>query len=185
MQNHLNNNNRNHYKWSLIILLTIFFTGCNDNTERSTESKAGDLVSVTQLSTHSKQTIITVLGNVATQITPAYSVDNYKVVYKTKDTKGNLINVSGLMALPQKIMAASSPRLSIQHGTIFLDQQAPSFNHQAGSNSVIAASLGFIVTAPDYIGYGESAGQTHPHSHKDTLACAGIDLLRASKSWLE
>ncbi len=180
---------KTYQRWSLMLLTTLFFTGCGGSGSSSggnnTESKAGDLVSVTKLSTRTRTEITTTLGSLAGLITPAYTVDTYKVIYKTADTKGDIIRVSGLMVVPQKSSGASSPRIANHHGTIFLNQSAPSFNHQAFSESVIAASLGYIVTDPDYIGYGESAGQVHPHTHKETLAGASIDLLRASKFWLE
>ncbi len=174
---------------ALLVLLMVFLTGCGSSSSSNFtgggETKAGDLVSVTKLSTRSRGEIVTNLGNLSAVVAPLYSVDTYKVVYKTKDAQGSLINVSGLMAVPQKASGATSPRLSNQHGTIFLNAAAPSFNHQAFAGSVIAASLGYIVTEADYIGYGESAGRVHPHTHKETLTGAVIDLLVASKTWLD
>jgi len=175
---------------SLFLLSILFFSGCGSSSDTGftptpVPTVAGELVSVTKLSTRTQAEVVAALGNLSAQVAPIYSVDTYKVIYATKDTKGALINVSGLMAVPQKSSSATSPRLSNHHGTIFLNSDAPSLNHQASTGSVIAASLGYIVTEADYIGYGESAGRVHPHTHKETLAGAAIDLLRASKTWLD
>jgi len=173
------------YKKLLPFLFLIFITACGGSgSSVNIPDKAGELISVTKLSTRSVDDITASLGDTSSLIIPFYNVNTYKVIYKTIDTKGVLINVSGLLAIPKKNAGQPSPRLSLHHGTIFLDQQAPSFNHQVDATSVIAASMGYIVTEADYIGYGESVGQLHPHTHKDTLSGAAIDLLRASKTWL-
>jgi len=172
------------YQWLLPILLLIFISACGGGSSKTTPTKAGDLISVDKLSTRTMGEIQTELGSIATLIAPRYDVDTYKVIYKTADTKGVLIDVSGLLTIPKKDAGVASPRLSLHHGTILKNQEAPSFNHQAFSTAVIAASLGYITTEADYIGYGESAERIHPHTQKDTLSGAAIDLLRASKTWL-
>ncbi len=172
------------YQWFLPVLLLIFITACGGSSSKTIPTKAGDLVSISKLSTRTMGEIQTGLGGIATLIALRYDVDAYKVIYKTTDTKGKLINVSGLLTVPKKDAGVTSPRLSLHHGTILENKEAPSFNHQAFSTAVIAASLGYIVTEADYIGYGESAGRIHPHTQKETLSGAAIDLLRASKTWL-
>jgi pimeloyl-ACP methyl ester carboxylesterase len=171
------------YLWFLPILLFTFVTGCGGSA-KDVPITAGDLVSITKLSTRSMEEIKTSLGDAAALVSIRYNVDNYNVIYKTIDSNGNLINVSGLLSVPKKGIGISSPRLSFHHGTILENKDAPSFNHHAFSTTVIAASLGYIVTEADYIGYGESANQIHPYMQKDTLSGAAIDLLRASKTWL-
>lgn len=170
------------YKGSVSILFVILLTACGGSST-TVPPMAGDLVSVTKLSTRTMTEIQASLGLTAVLIPPRYDVDNYKVIYKTPDSKGELINVSGLLSIPQKSAGTTSPRLSLHHGTILENQEAPSFNHQSLSLSVISASLGYIVTEADYIGYGESADQIHPYMQQDTLSGAAIDLLRASKTW--
>jgi predicted esterase len=171
------------YKGLVSILLMIFLTACGGSST-TVPPIAGDLVSVKKLSTRTMADIQASLGITALLIPPRYSVDNYKVIYKTLDSKGKLINVSGLLSIPQKSAGTTSPRLSLHHGTILENQEAPSFNHQSLSLSVISASLGYIVTEADYIGYGESADQIHPYMQQETLSGAAIDLLRASKTWM-
>lgn len=114
-----------------------------------------------------------------------YDVDAYKIIYTTKGVNGELISVSGLLSIPRKASTSSSPLLSLQHGTAFLDEQVPSLNDGATEIRTIAASMGYIVAAADYIGYVESSHLMHPYTHAETLASTTIDMLKASQSFLE
>ena len=181
----LTNNNR-------FIILALFAIGLNAcgggdsfNGQTQTTQTAGSLVSVNKISTRLTANINTALAQFSSQVTALYDVDNYEVLYKTKNPQGKLITVSGLMSVPRKTTGAKSPRLSYQHGTIFLDEDAPTSNHDVLDYEVIAASFGYIVTSPDYIGYGISKSEPHPHTHAETLVGASLDLIRASKTWLK
>ena len=123
------------------------------------------------------------LNNDAQSIT--YNVNAYKIIYATPDVNNKLIKASGLLAIPQKAPSEKSPLLSYQHGTKFLNKDAPSLSTSSISGIKSLASTGYIVSAPDYIGYGESASQIHPYIHADSLASTSIDMLRASKTFLK
>ncbi len=113
-----------------------------------------------------------------------YKVDAYKIVYTTIDTNNNPINVSGLLTIPQKEVLQKSPLLSYQHGTNFLDKNVPS-NSASSINAIMTlTATGYIISSPDYIGYGESVNKMHPYLHADSLANTSIDLLRATKIFL-
>lgn len=114
-----------------------------------------------------------------------YKVDAYKIIYGTVDANNTPIRASGLLTIPQKSSGAKSPLLSYQHGTIFLNNQAPSISATSINGIMTLSGTGFIVSAPDYIGYGESAAKMHPYIHADSLASASIDMLRASKAFLQ
>ena len=114
-----------------------------------------------------------------------YSVKAYKIIYNTIDVNGNKITASGLLGIPQKANAAKSPLLSYQHGTIFLDKQAPSISSSSANAIMTFAGTGYIISAPDFIGYGESAGQIHPYIHANSLASASLDMIKASKVFLQ
>lgn len=114
-----------------------------------------------------------------------YKVDAYKIIYSTVDTKGSPIKASGLLAIPKKSSGEKSPLLSYQHGTIFLNNQAPSISATSINGISTLSGIGFIVSAPDYIGYGESVSMMHPYIHAETLANTSIDMLRASKAFLK
>lgn len=118
-------------------------------------------------------------------VAPEYSVTSYKLEYLTRNSYGDLVVVSGLLAVPDK--STPSPILSFQHGTTFKNSDAPSSNLEVNKRhpELAFASLGYIVFSPDYIGYGSSFGESHPYLQKEPSADIVIDMLRAGKTWLE
>ncbi len=120
-------------------------------------------------------------------LVPRYEVINHRLTYRTIDAQGRPIVASGLVSVPVKSAGAKSPVLSYQHGTIEQDKEAPS--NRAGSMgpaeepAVVLASLGYIVVAADYVGYGASKGTPHPYLLAAPTAAAVIDLLTAATTW--
>ena len=114
---------------------------------------------------------------------PRYAVTSYRIEYLTDGATGQTVKASGLVSVPNKPAGAKSPVLSYQHGTIFRDAEAPSNNAVASEISVVMASLGYIVLAPDYVGYGVSKGVPHPYLQAAPMAASVIDFLTAAKTW--
>lgn len=114
---------------------------------------------------------------------PRYAVTSYRLEYLTLDAKGQSVRASGLVSVPVKAAGAKSPVLSYQHGTIFRDAEAPSNNAVASEVSVVMASLGYIVLAPDYVGFGASKGIPHPYLQSTPTAASVVDFLTAAKTW--
>ena len=114
---------------------------------------------------------------------PLYAVTSYRVEYSTIGSQGQSVRASGLVSVPVKAAGSKSPVLSYQHGTIFRDAEAPSNNAVASEVAVVMASLGFIVVAPDYVGYGTSKGTPHPYLLSTPSAAAVLDFLVAAQSW--
>jgi predicted esterase len=113
-----------------------------------------------------------------------YSVKAYKLVYLTTNTDGKEIQASGAVLIP--VTTKALPILSQQHGTIQNDQSAPSYygtNTEAWSFGTVLSSTGYVVSAPDYIGYGASNSVPHPYQHAQSLATASADMLRAVKEF--
>jgi pimeloyl-ACP methyl ester carboxylesterase len=46
------------------------------------------------------------------------------------------------------------------------------------------ASAGYLVVAPDGIGYGASSGREHPYMHAPSLAWTALDMLRAAREFI-
>jgi len=113
-----------------------------------------------------------------------YGVSLHRIVYKTITPDGRLINASGVMAYPLKVGGASSPLLSFQHGTIFSDSDAPSFDTNVDAALAVMAGSGFITAMPDYIGYVASTNEIHTFVHAQGLAAATVDMLRATRQVL-
>lgn len=120
----------------------------------------------------------------APAVIPIYEVKQYRITYQTIDGSGHLTTASGVIAVPQKPAGAKSPLLSFQHGTIFFDKEAPSNDTAATSPVNIIASLGFVVVAADYVGYGASRGKDHPYLQKIPSGASVTDFLVAAKQWL-
>jgi len=181
--------------WSRLVLiwaLSISLASCSGGGSNPTvpppdhPTVQGELKSSTLLNTISKTDIAQALNalNAGIQgLDPVYDVTSYRLEYLTSDVHGQIVRASGLVSIPIKPAGAASPVLSYQHGTIFLDSQAPS-NHAVASELVVAvASLGYIVVAPDYVGYGSSKGTPHPYLLAAPSAAAVIDFLTAAKTW--
>ncbi|RYF61917.1 MAG: phospholipase [Cytophagaceae bacterium] len=94
---------------------------------------------------------------------------------------------SGALVVPVPIGNETFPIVSEQHGTLFNEGDAPSYfttASEAGSIGAFFASSGYIISCPDYVGYGESKNVPHPYLHRQTEALASLDMLRASKEFL-
>ena len=115
-----------------------------------------------------------------------YGVRAYRLEYTTTNTDGTKVTASGAVLIPADV-ATAVPMLSLQHGTIQSDSDAPS-NFGAGSEvntfGSVFASQGYIIAAPDYIGYGSSSGLLHTYEQRNGLATASLDMLRATREFL-
>lgn len=116
-------------------------------------------------------------------VVPRYAVTTYRLEYLTTDGDGREVRASGLASVPQKAAGATSPVISYQHGTIFRDAEAPSNNAVPSEVAVVMASLGYIVLAPDYVGFGASKGTPHPYLVSAPSAAATVDFLTAAHTW--
>ncbi|MBR7948619.1 alpha/beta fold hydrolase [Microvirga sp. STR05] len=117
-----------------------------------------------------------------------YPIRAYKLTYTTRNPDGQMVAASGVLLVP--VTTQALPLLSYQHGTIRPDDEsrAPSY-YRSGSEVYSAvsvlASTGYIVSAPDYIGYGVSKALPHPYEHAASLASASLDMLRAAKEFCQ
>jgi pimeloyl-ACP methyl ester carboxylesterase len=115
-----------------------------------------------------------------------YPIRVYRLTYHTHTPDGQETTASGAVLVP--VGAGALPVLSYQHGTLTPNSegQAPSYYAQ-GSDvwSVVSvlASTGYMVSAPDYIGYGASKALPHPYEHAASLASASADMLQAAREF--
>lgn len=114
-------------------------------------------------------------------IVPAYigkaknGVYRYRIVYKSENPRGDLLNVSGLVVVPDTC-ENDYPLINWQHGTVVHNSRAPSQRHHLGR---VEASQGFLVLSQDYIGYGASAGEVHPYGIASSYGRTGVDMILA------
>lgn len=113
-------------------------------------------------------------------------IDQFRIVYNTKDLDGNDVLASGALIVPNSLPDNTFALGSLQHGTITNDLDAPSYfgvNSEASLGSILA-STGMMIALPDYLGYGASNNIPHPYEHKEGLAKPNIDFLRAVKEYI-
>ena len=174
-------------KYFIISITLTFVTWSCSKTTTNVDPQPTVLVSSTLVKELTKEQLVTLLtptlGSQASLFVRT-GVKQYKVVYKTKNTDGTEIQASGALIVPTgTVFPDPLPLVSYQHGTIFDDKQAPSYYTQDGEGTIasLLASLGYIVAAPDYIGYGASNNLPHTYEQREGLATASLDMLRASK----
>jgi alpha-beta hydrolase superfamily lysophospholipase len=168
--------------WVPFIFILLVLSGC-DNKEEPLPVTNQYLNESTSLKEFSKDDIL--------KINPLFSgyvkngVKVYKLTYKTKNTDGTEITASGAVILP--ITDQPMSMISVQHGTITTEGEAPS-NFGAGTEAAtygaLFSSMGYIVVYPDYIGYGASKDLPHPYETRSSLGSSALDLLRATKEFL-
>ncbi|NLR94634.1 alpha/beta hydrolase family protein [Flammeovirga agarivorans] len=128
---------------------------------------------------------------------PKYDIDLYKIVYNST-FKGKIIELSGLVIIPK--LRGALRHLQFHHGTIFpypkgkgggsLD--APSlydgkmvteYKAQYGARLFgnYLGSYGYVVSMPDYIGYGVTSGYEHTYSVNNRLAEQSVDMILATR----
>ncbi len=178
-----------HYFYYLSFAVVVLLSGCSKNSSDPTPENQY-LVSSTLVGEFSKEQLAQRIaagdpsfGAIAPFIQNGIKV--YKLVYKTKNTDGKEIQASGAFLFPVK--TGTMPMISVQHGTIRSDQEAPSYfgaNSEANIAGSLFAALGYIIAYPDYIGFGASNSVPHPYEHRASLASACLDMLRASKEFM-
>jgi len=127
---------------------------------------------------------------------PAFGIKGYRVVYSTKNERGEDIKVSGLITVPvpselilnglkAKGKSYSMSIVSNQHGTIFPDYEAPTSSVIATQKptqigTLFSAVGGFVTLEPDYIGFGESKSELHPYLLEKASANTVVDMIEAA-----
>ncbi|MEE9327266.1 MAG: lipase family protein [Cocleimonas sp.] len=165
----------------LFFLVSVLLAACGSSDSKNPLSnhQSGKLISAKQLASFSNTQIQ------VPEVDIKYPVKVYRLVYETKGVDGEFLNASGLLTIPQKSAQAKSPMMIYQHGVIYNNKAAPTENITIDSIGVLPGFIGFIVAAPDYIGYGESLGVMHPFSNAKVTASTSVDLLRAAKKFLK
>ena len=172
--------------WILLAFGFLFLSSC-DRTDPPAEPQNQYLVGSTAAVELSKDELAKQLVGFGPLISSFLrnGIKGYRLTYKTKNTDGQEITASGALILP--VTTAEVPMVSVQHGTITSDGEAPS-NFKEGADASLNSlfsSLGYIISAPDYIGYGASKDLPHPYEHRASLASASLDMLRAAKEFLK
>ncbi|MBS9767000.1 MAG: alpha/beta hydrolase [Flavobacteriaceae bacterium] len=107
-----------------------------------------------------------------------HDVETYVIKYNTT-FQGKEIVASGLVLIP--IGGETFPILSFQNGTNVEHSKAPSVNYNSMYFQMfnVMSSTGFIVSVPDYLGFGASKDMFHPYLHKKSTVQSMVDMLKA------
>jgi hypothetical protein len=126
-----------------------------------------------------------------TSYSPICTINVYHIEYETVDPAGNLTPASGALMVPSGSASCEGGRSIVMyaHGT----QTDRGFNIAkitAGDNdeglllAAVFAADGYIVVAPNYVGYDTSTLGYHPYLVADQQADDMIDALSAARSAL-
>ena len=166
------------------IVLSVVLTACKKDDPVVTER--GGIVLTKEIGTYSPDDIESELAKKGLEVPfqLEYSVKAVKIEYMTPDPDGKLVNATGAVLCP--VTEGSFPVISFQHGTqtyrYFVPSQGPG-NSEASLTGSVAASMGYVVVAADYLGLGDSY-IVPPYIHAATCATTVIDMLRAAGTYL-
>jgi pimeloyl-ACP methyl ester carboxylesterase len=125
-------------------------------------------------------------------LTPECRIDVYHLQYQTADPTGNITPASGALMVPNDSASqcqGARPIVLYAHGTN-TDKAFNIADLQASDNSEgllmagVFAAEGYIVVAPNYVGYDTSTLGYHPYLNGDQQSKDMIDALTAARSAL-
>jgi pimeloyl-ACP methyl ester carboxylesterase len=170
----------------LIVFAVLLLGSCRDNNDPIQKAYENYISNELKLEITSQQAITNFINASpeASLISPLIhsDVEVRKITYKTT-FKGTNIQASGLVCIPKT--PGKYPVISFQNGTNTLHSEAPSMKADDKLFSVIEsiAATGFIVTIPDYIGFGASSNLSHPYLDAKSTTQSILDLLRATNEY--
>ncbi len=132
---------------------------------------------------------------------PKYDIDLYKIAYGSI-YQGKFVELSGLIVVPKK--EGKVTHLQYHHGTLLPyrakdgwgSQDAPSLykgnlpkahkeQYETRLNANYLGSYGYLVSLPDYAGYGVSTNLEHPYGVNTQLAKESVDMILATKKFAQ
>jgi fermentation-respiration switch protein FrsA (DUF1100 family) len=191
-----------HSRWARLTFLlwlgvsSAFSFGCSKDTatpdtapSTPSEPAGTHLIGSTLIGEYSTATLASrVSGIPLVGALAKYPIRVYKLTYTTQNTDGKQVTASGALLVP--VTTQALPLLSYQHGTISPSSESMAPSYYSSSSEVysavsVLASTGYIVSAPDYIGYGASKSLPHPYEHAASLASTSLDMLRAAREFCQ
>jgi Secretory lipase len=122
---------------------------------------------------------------------PVCAVTVYHIEYDTVDPEGNLTPASGALMIPGGQASCQGPRPIVEyaHGTqTDRDYDIADLSNSDNAEGLILAALfaaeGYIVVAPNYVGYDISTLSYHPYLNADQQSKDMIDAVAASRNAL-
>jgi len=176
-----------------IFVVLIMISSCDlFNNNEEPENKNKYLVSKTLLMTYPEPVVKKTLELIGKAYSDAADLSSkvksgffvYKMDYNTTFNNQNVV-ASGLVCVP--MVTGNVPLLSFQNGTNTLHSKAPT---EAYTDSLFIliqsiSSFGYVVTLPDYLGFGSSKQMYHPYMHKESTVQTVTDMFRAVQEMMK
>ncbi|MCK5145820.1 alpha/beta fold hydrolase [bacterium] len=172
---------------SLLLILLLFHFACDKHDPIGPDiiPARGEIDEIKQLENSSASLIANLLSlaGIRNLWQMNYNVLTYSIIYYTENGNGDIVRASAAIMLPDNDHA--TPLLSIQHGTE-IKRTSVASNGAAqsleGVWGLAAASRGYAVVLPDYLGLGISE-TIHPYHLAGPTAAAVIDAIRAARQF--
>jgi len=175
-------------------LISAAFTGCGGGSSSAPVQPAASETVDDVNST----VMLKILQSSNPAITNAFGYKAVKITYPTTTPEGKEVNASGILVIPEatddiKAKFGGFYPISLvvdNHGTIFLDEEAPSNVEKSDgipnlpTAVLFTGAYGFATLLPDGLGYGVSKGNTHPYIMKYS-AKASEDMIKAAAKYLQ
>jgi alpha/beta superfamily hydrolase len=171
-------------------LAALILTGCGGGSD--SDPIRGGIVGVDAIATLSRAEIdaaATAAGFAPLAGPAACDVTTRRVRYETLDPRGNFATASTAVMVPSGSAAClgARPVVLYAHGTTTLRSFNMADLAKNGEGALVAAMFaaqGFIVVAPNYLGYDTSSLRYHPYLNGEAQARDMIDGLRAASAYL-
>jgi len=118
------------------------------------------------------------------ELSTSYGISLYRLTYRTHAPDGRLVDASGLIGVPKGCTRFRAV-VSWQHGTASLRTAAPSSKDVFNGllPAAVFAGHGYLLLAPDYLGYGVSE-EEHEYYLAENMAAVVVDFIRAARDVL-
>jgi alpha/beta superfamily hydrolase len=187
----------------LALLLLLCACGSSDDDENTPaeppEPQRGDLIgdAPTLVASYSPQELLALAGSdEVTQLlleevlSPDCQIDLYHFEYQTVDPAGDITPASAALMVPndsESPCQGERPIVLYAHGTntdqaFNMADLETSDNTEAFLMAAVFAAEGYIVVAPNYVGYDTSTLGYHPYLNGDQQSKDMIDALTAARS---
>jgi hypothetical protein len=194
---------------AVLPLALLLLAGCDNSdddgngsvTPEPPDPQRGDLIgeAPTLVASYSPDELVALAGSgdltellLEEVLTPECGIDVYRFEYQTVDPQGDLTPASAAMMLPDDSATACQgerPIVMYAHGTstdisLDLSDIADPDNGEGLLVAAVFAAEGYIVVAPNYVGYDSSTLGYHPYLNGDQQSKDMIDALAAARSAL-
>ena len=196
--------NASKYLISISALALLSACGTDGNSGvNSVENGSTQLLSATVIDDVNASVMLQIVKGIKPDAVNAFGYKAVKISYMTVGQDDQAVKASGLLVIPtataeyqayrasQNLLPFSVSMICDNHGTIFLNSEAPTKVEVADGmpNYPLAVSMtglaGFAGIYPDYVGFGDSNTTVHPYILKKAAAQNAVDMIKASMNYME